>query len=158
MQLDRTGQDSLTPTPSLMPGASTVHNKPNSISLGLRASTCALCCNGPGLRCEEAQLMGDTQVRADCGSSRGLGFPTAVVWASLSLAECLGMQGGWGWLSFREQSPLSPQPVECLHSLPPACISGPRPRGSLLGVQVELPTRQPYKMPTLHNSSPTHCE
>ena len=49
--------------------------------------------------------MGDTQVRADCGSSRGLGFPTAVVWASLSLAECLGMQGGWGWLSFREQSP-----------------------------------------------------
>lgn len=65
--------------------------------------------------------MGDTQAGADCGSSRGLGFPTTTVWASLSLAECLGIQGGWGWLDFREQSPLSPQPVEGL-TIPPLSL------------------------------------
>lgn len=40
--------------------------------------------------------MGDTLARVSRGSSRGLGFPNTTVWASLSLAECLGMQRGWG--------------------------------------------------------------
>lgn len=46
MELAKAGQHSL-PYPSLMPGASMVHNKPNSNSLGLLAGTCALCCTAP---------------------------------------------------------------------------------------------------------------
>lgn len=40
--------------------------------------------------------MGNTQARVGCGSGRGRGIPNNTMWVSLSLAECLGMQRGWG--------------------------------------------------------------
>lgn len=53
--------------------------------------------------------MGDTETGVVHGSSKGPWLPSTTVWASLSLAGCLGIRGGWGWLGVREQSPLSPQ-------------------------------------------------
>lgn len=71
------------------------------------------------------QLTRDTQVGAGSSFRRGpvqtLPPPPhttiTTVWVVQLLAECLGMHGGRGRLSFGQQSPLSPQPQECLAPL-----------------------------------------
>lgn len=76
--------------------------------------------------------------------------PTTTRVGSPSLAESSGLQGGWGWLHFRQQSPLSPQPEECLAPLspPPLSMWRPRPQGSLCGAQAgHWPCPEPGRQP-----------
>lgn len=133
------------PTPSLRAG---VHYHPNSLGLLARACNSAVPVQASDVR---RGLMGAIQTRVGFGSSRDLGIPNNTMRASLLLAECLGMQKGWGYLNFRQQSPLSLGLVECL-ALPPASASGPRPQGSFHGVEAEPPTRQLYRISAIYNS------
>ena len=98
--------------------------------------------------------MGDTQARVGFGSSRDLGIPNNTMRASLSLAECLSMQKGWGYLNFRQQSPLSLGLVECLQ--PP--LQDPDPRVHSMGLRLSRPLGSYIESRPSTTAGPAHCD